>query len=100
MKLNEASCVITGAAKGIGFAIAEALIHASARVVLSDSDAPALKAAVSKLNHPAAIGVCADVTSSKDMLSLASAAEIHAGPITLWINNAGLAKHRSVKDYS
>lgn len=100
MNLNEASCVITGAAKGIGFAIAEALTHAGARVVLSDSDAPALKAAVSKLNHPAAVGFCADVTSANDMGSLASAAEDHAGAVTLWINNAGLAKHRKISDYT
>ena len=41
--------LVTGAASGLGLAIAEALLEAGAEVVLSDSDAPALDAEVQRL---------------------------------------------------
>jgi NAD(P)-dependent dehydrogenase (short-subunit alcohol dehydrogenase family) len=100
MDLKNLSCVVTGAARGIGLAISRALLKAGAKVVLSDSDGAELRAACASLGTPDGIGFEADVTSGEQMAALARAAEEHAGPVALWINNAGLAKHRSVKDYS
>jgi len=100
MNLNQISCVVTGAARGIGLALAQTLLKAHARVVLSDSDASALEASVAMLDHPAAVGFRADVTSASDMEALALAAAAHAGPVALWVNNAGLARHRAIKDYT
>lgn len=100
MELSHMSCVITGAARGIGLAIAHALLKQHAKVVLCDSDAGALKAAIATLSSSAAIAHEADVTSADAMQRLANAAESHAGPVALWINNAGLARHRAIEDYT
>ena len=100
MNLNNTNCVVTGAARGIGRAIAEVLLAAGARVVLSDVNAAALSATVKELNTSQAVGVAADVTSSARIAALAEEAQRHFGPIEVWINNAGLARHRAVIDYS
>ncbi|RFC44347.1 MAG: 3alpha(or 20beta)-hydroxysteroid dehydrogenase [Verrucomicrobia bacterium] len=100
MDLNQISGVVTGAARGIGFSIAQALLRAGARVVLSDSDGAALEAAVERLGDAAALSFRADVTSASEMAALASAAASHAGPVGLWVNNAGLARHRAIRDYT
>jgi NADP-dependent 3-hydroxy acid dehydrogenase YdfG len=42
--------------------------------------------------------VTADVTSAASMAFLAGEAE-RLGPIDVWINNAGLARHRPIADY-
>ena len=96
MNLSEANCVITGAARGIGLALAQALTAKGARVVLADVDGEAL----SKLALPNSITVACDVTKAAEMERLAAEAEQAFGPISVWINNAGLARHRWIKDYS
>jgi NAD(P)-dependent dehydrogenase (short-subunit alcohol dehydrogenase family) len=42
----------------------------------------------------------ADVTSAEDMQRVVSAAEEHFGALTIWVNNAGLARHRWITDYT
>jgi NAD(P)-dependent dehydrogenase (short-subunit alcohol dehydrogenase family) len=100
MDLKNLSCVVTGAARGIGLAISRTLLKANARVVLSDSDGTVLHAACAGLALPGAIAFEADVTSPEQMATLAKTADHHAGPVALWINNAGLARHRAIPDYS
>lgn len=97
--LNEV-CVVTGAAKGIGFALAAALVKAGGRVVLSDIDRAALEAAVESLGRERVRGVVADVANEADLARVVSEAERGFGPLTVWINNAGLARHRAVVDYT
>ena len=48
-KLTDRVAVVTGAARGIGLAISDALAEAGARVVLTDMDATALGTAVDGL---------------------------------------------------
>lgn len=104
MSLANCCCVVTGAARGIGRAIARALRAEDARVVLSDVDAQALAAAVGELNADgakgSAVGVAGDVTSIASMEVLAKEAERRCGPIGAWVNNAGLARHRRIVDYT
>ena len=100
MKLQHICAVITGAARGIGFATASRLIEEGARVVLSDVDALSLNAAVEKLASPRATAAMADVTKPQDCASLVAAAQAHGAPLNLWINNAGLARHRPITEYS
>lgn len=101
MNLENAVSVVTGAARGIGLAIAEALLAAGARVVLSDVDRKTLDATVNRLRPPAsARGIVADVASAKDMAALSAGATEAFGSIGLWINNAGLARHRRIVDYT
>ena len=90
--------VITGAARGIGRALAERRLAAGARVVLSDRDEEALVRTHKDLAQASSIAVTADVTSGAPMASLAGEAERRLGPIDGWINNAGLARHRAIAD--
>jgi NAD(P)-dependent dehydrogenase (short-subunit alcohol dehydrogenase family) len=100
MNLLNASCVVTGAARGIGLAIVRNLLSKGARVVLSDVDPVALDAALAQLGDSRALGCRADVAAAADMATLAEAARQHAGPPALWVNNAGLARHRAIVDYT
>ena len=93
-------CVVTGAARGIGRAVAERLLAAGARVVLSDRDEEELGRTHQEFARASSIAVTADVTSGASMAYLAGEAERRLGPIDVWINNAGLARHRAIADYS
>src|SRR5204863_4339243 len=61
---------------------------------------PALKSVVAGLESADAMAVPADVSSVRDMVALAERAEYALGPLSVWINNAGLARHRAIVDYS
>lgn len=92
MNLQGQVCVVTGAARGIGLAVAQVLASKGARVVLADVDEAALKA----VSMPNAKAVVCDITKAADVARLAA----EAGDIAVWINNAGLARHRWIPDYT
>jgi len=50
--------LITGGAQGIGYACAEALAEAGAKIVISDSNAEGVKAAAEKLGNGALAIAC------------------------------------------
>ena len=100
MKLKHICAVITGAARGIGLATASSLIEEGARVVLADIDERGLQNALQQLHSPLAVSVLADVTNPRDCARMVSVAQEHGAPLNLWINNAGLARHRAIPDYS
>jgi NAD(P)-dependent dehydrogenase (short-subunit alcohol dehydrogenase family) len=100
MDLKNKVCVVTGAARGIGLALVQALHRAGARVALADVDAAALDQAVAPLDASRTLAVPCDVTKRTDILKLAEATEARLGPIAVWINNAGLARHRWIPDYT
>lgn len=91
--------VVTGAARGIGRAIAEKLLKEGYRVVLSDVAEAALHEATRSLGSPDAVPFGADVGSAGDCARLAAFAGSPGG-IALWVNNAGLARHRAIVDYT
>jgi len=92
VNLQDQVCVVTGAARGIGLALAKALASKGAKVVLADVDAEALQA----LTVPNAKAVVCDITKAADVARLAA----EAGDIAVWVNNAGLARHRWIPDYT
>jgi NAD(P)-dependent dehydrogenase (short-subunit alcohol dehydrogenase family) len=87
--------VITGAAAGIGFAIARRLCEEGMKIVLFDKDQAALDAAVSKLYQavPGAqlLAVTGDVTSEQSLQELYDRAQ-GFGDVSLVVNNAAIAK--------
>ncbi len=99
MNLTEQTCVVTGAARGIGLALVQALLAKGSRVVLADLDAAALQTAATPLQG-SRLTVVTDVTQAAQVEALAAKAEQAFGPIAVWINNAGLARHRWIPDYT
>lgn len=100
MNLSQEICVVTGAAKGIGLALVRALNAAGARVVASDVDSAALQEAVRGFESKRVVAIRADVSSPSDLAWVVSEAEKVFGPLSVWINNAGLARHRPIPDYT
>jgi 3-oxoacyl-[acyl-carrier protein] reductase len=91
LDLSNRIAVVTGAARGIGYAIAKRLLHDGAAVALWDCDGPALadaESALSKFGPVAAMRV--DVTDEPEVVSAARAAEAALGPVDLLVNNAGI----------
>lgn len=85
-------CVVTGAAGGIGEAIARAYAAAGARgVVVAD-----LPAAGDQLNEVArstgGLAVTGDVGREGDVKALIGAAEAKFGPVDIFFSNAGIAR--------
>lgn len=100
MNLHGQICVITGAARGIGLATAHALIQQGAKVVLVDLDFAALAEAMNGLNEEQALTIIADVSRGDDVARIVTETTARWGDISVWINNAGLARHRWITDYT
>jgi NAD(P)-dependent dehydrogenase (short-subunit alcohol dehydrogenase family) len=85
--------VITGAAGGIGRALALHGARLGMRVVLSDIDAGRLEQTVAEVTAlgAEAIGVPADVASAESVVKLADAAYARFGAVHVLVNNAGIA---------
>ncbi|MGD9794807.1 MAG: SDR family NAD(P)-dependent oxidoreductase [Acidimicrobiia bacterium] len=83
--------VVTGAANGIGRAVAHELAGAGMHVVLADIDAEKVDAAAAAVRQLGvqSIGVAVDVRSREDMVHLADAAAA-IGPVSVLHNNAGV----------
>lgn len=81
---------VTGAAQGIGFATAEALVARGARVVLVDVDGDALEKAVTALGAQASHGVTADVRDRHAMADAVAEAVSRFGRIDVVVANAGV----------
>ncbi|GAB33007.1 3-oxoacyl-ACP reductase FabG [Gordonia otitidis] len=97
--LHNQTAVITGAAQGIGFAIAQLFVDEGARVVIGDVNAEAAeKAAVELGGTERAIGVRCDVTVSDDVDALLGAAADAFGPVDVMVNNAGITRDATMRN--
>lgn len=81
--------VVTGAAGGIGRAIAARLVAEGARVVVNDLDPERTRATAAEVGaHP----VPGDAASADGNQALVAAAREHLGHIDAWFANAGIAR--------
>src|SRR5258708_14393340 len=92
MLVKNKLCVVTGAASGIGEAVARAFAQGGARgVVVAD-----LKSSRERLAKVAGdidgLAVTADVGQEEDIKGLIAAAEDKYGPVDVFFSNAGLSR--------
>lgn len=87
MRFEEAKCVITGGARGLGAAIARDLVSRGAQVLISDIDSTDLSDLGVELDMPT---MHCNVTEREQVVALGRAAMDEWGRIDLWINNAGV----------
>src|SRR5437016_4379564 len=88
LSLEGRSAIVTGAARGIGFAIAQRLANAGARVLVADIDERSASAAADEIGG---VGIHADVTREKDVRAMVQQAIDSFGKLDILVNNAGIA---------
>lgn len=90
--LNGRIAVVTGAARGIGYAIAERLIASGASVCIWDRDAAVASKSAEKLSAKGrAHAVSVDVTQAESVQAAAQSTVKEFGSVDLLVNNAGIA---------
>ncbi len=94
--------VVTGAARGLGQAIAEHLAAQGSKVLLFDQDRERLHEAVGELTED---GFCAggfegDVANREDVRLAAREAISQWGRLDIWVNNAGISMRGAIAELS
>ena len=99
LELSGKTVVVTGASKGIGFAIAREFLREGANVFICARNKTELDDAVLKLKKDSTSsafvkGFCLDGTKESDVEKLAKEASSLNGKIDVWVNNIGTNKKR------
>ena len=99
--LSNRCALVTGAARGIGKAVALALAEAGASVAVNYRQraeaANGVAAAIRGLGRKA-MPVLADVSDGRAVAAMAAAVAGELGPVDVLVNNAGVALHRSLEE--
>jgi NAD(P)-dependent dehydrogenase (short-subunit alcohol dehydrogenase family) len=91
MNLENKIAVVTGASKGIGYAIAESLLKSGAKVFICGRDKADLKHALEKLSEFGNVeGEVCDVRSEAQVKMMLDEATRVFGGIDVLVNNAGI----------
>ncbi|WGL53294.1 SDR family NAD(P)-dependent oxidoreductase [Nocardioides sp. BP30] len=85
--------VVTGAARGIGRALATRLAAGGCRVVVADRDGEPLAEVGQRLD---ALAVPGDVSTLEGVTALVETAREHLGAIDAWFGNAGIDRGRGL----
>jgi 2-dehydro-3-deoxy-L-rhamnonate dehydrogenase (NAD+) len=86
------NAIVTGGARGIGYAIAERLLKSGAKVSLWDMDGDALAQAVKELSPLGkAVSEKMDMTNETQVDAALAATEKQIGAVDILVNNAGIA---------
>jgi 3-oxoacyl-[acyl-carrier protein] reductase len=89
--LSSQTALVTGASGGIGGAIARALYHSRAQVMLAGTRASALQALAAELGEGAHVGL-ADLSDPAAPDRLVKEAEAAMGRVDILVNNAGITR--------
>jgi 3-oxoacyl-[acyl-carrier protein] reductase len=95
LDLDGKRAIVTGAANGLGLAMATRLAASGARVTLWDRDEAALGRAIDEIGEAVAADVV-DVTDSSAIAAAAAAALKRGGSIDVLVNNAGISGPNAV----
>ncbi len=96
-RIQDKIAIVSGAAKGLGLASAEALVREGAKVLIADIDAENGEAAARSLGANAAFHRL-NVTDSKAWVGAFNAAETAFGPVNILVCSAGVGSIASVED--
>ena len=95
MQLNGKTALITGAARGIGKAIALRFAQEGARIVLNDINKESLEEAareIEKVSKERVIYRKADISNSKEIKKLTQYVTKELGVIDILVNNAAISR--------
>ncbi|HBN26378.1 MAG TPA: short chain dehydrogenase [Desulfobacteraceae bacterium] len=94
MDLNGKTAVVTGSARGIGFAMAELFASKGATAVISDIPGPGIEEAVKKIEEKGgkAIGIPCDVSKEEQVESLMKKIVDETGRLDVAVLNAGILR--------
>jgi len=96
--LEGRAAVVTGAAQGLGLAIAQAFAAAGASIVIGDVDEARAEAAARSLGiGERAIGLACDVTDESGMDRLVRTAADAFGRLDVMVNNAGITRDTTMR---
>jgi NAD(P)-dependent dehydrogenase (short-subunit alcohol dehydrogenase family) len=101
MSLEGKVAVVTGGSRGIGLAIAGALLAAGSNVVITSRNASHLDSAIAELKkrsrgQPHAIQ--ADMSNAREAAAAIDSAASHFGGLDVLVNNAGVGMFANVAD--
>ena len=100
--LSGKRAIVTGASKGIGFAVARDLLGAGANVLLCARNGEQLERSIAHLRQGApraqALGHTADVSDSAQVAKLFEFADQQLGGLDILVNNAGIGIFRAVAE--
>jgi 3-oxoacyl-[acyl-carrier protein] reductase len=91
MLLTDTTAIVTGAAQGLGLAIAERFVAEGATVVLADLDGDVAASAADQLGDRAH-GLACDVTDEGQVQALFDDAIERHGRVDVLVNNAGITR--------
>lgn len=94
MRFEGKTAVVTGAAQGIGWAIAKRLYDEGAKVALLDISSEKVKAAAERIDPEGkrTAGYACNVADQASVNQVMEAVEMQQGPIDILINNAGITR--------
>ncbi|MDD3531414.1 MAG: SDR family NAD(P)-dependent oxidoreductase [Candidatus Pacebacteria bacterium] len=97
LDLSGKVAIVTGGAAGIGYAIAERLAEAGAKVLIADKNEEVAHAAAAKLPGTGIASVC-DVSDETQVEAMVAHAVREFGGIDILVNNAGIYPFKSVME--
>lgn len=103
MELEGKVAIVTGGTKGIGRAIAEALVNEGVNVCVSARSRQEIEVAVTAmraLDKGQVTGVIADVCNYSQVKAMFEVVEVQLGGLDILVNNAGIGIFQTVEEMS